>query len=166
MQSFGMQHWRYHGFDFGRAVNKWEEKIICQRTTVIFFKVKNDWSLIKDKLLGCYLMPYFQKVLATGKTICYVDCFSGKGQFEDGNPGSPIIALQSRDKCLQKTKMRIDKSKAIETTFIDLNYAADLRTNLASYSNYYGIPNIVSGKYEEKIIDILKNKKGQNVFCI
>lgn len=45
-----------------------------------FFKVKNDWSLIKDKLLGCYLMPYFQKVLATGKTICYVDCFSGKGR--------------------------------------------------------------------------------------
>lgn len=39
-----------------------------------------------------------------------------------------------------------------------------MRTNLASYSNYYGIPNIVSGKYEEKIIDILKNKKGQNVF--
>lgn len=129
-----------------------------------FFKVKNDWSLIKYKLLGCYLMPYFQKVLATGKTICYVDCFSGKGQFEDGNPGSPIIALQTRDKCLQKTKMRIDKRKAIETTFIDLNYAADLRTNLASYSNYYGVPNIVSGKYEEKIIDILKNKKDQNVF--
>lgn len=105
-----------------------------------FFKVKNDWSLIKDKLLGCYLMPYFQKVLATGKTICYVDCFSGKGLFEDGNPGSPIIALQTRDKCLQKTKMRIDKSKAIETTFIDLNYAADLQVNLAPYSNYYGIP--------------------------
>lgn len=124
-----------------------------------FFKVKNDWSLIKDKLLGCYLMPYFQKVLATGKTICYVDCFSGKGQFEYGNPGSPIIALQTRDKCLEKTKMRIDKSKAIETTFVDLNYAADLQTNLASYSNYYGVPNIVSGKYEEKIIDILKNKK-------
>lgn len=32
-----------------------------------FFAVKNDWSLIKDKLLGCYLVPYFQKVLATGK---------------------------------------------------------------------------------------------------
>lgn len=102
--------------------------------------------------------------MATGKTICYVDCFSGKGQFEDGNPGSPIIALQTRDKCLQKTKMRIDRSKAIETTFIDLNYAADLRTNLAQYSNYYGELNIVDGKYEEKIVDLLKNKKGQNVF--
>lgn len=129
-----------------------------------FFKVKNDWSLIKDKLLGCYLMPYFQKVLATGKTICYVDCFSGKGQFEDGNPGSPIIALQTRDKCLQKTKMRIDKSKAIETTFIDLNYATDLQSNLATYNNCYGKPKIVSGKYEDKIVDILKNRKGQNVF--
>ena len=48
--------------------------------------------------------------------------------------------------------MRIDRSKAIETTFIDLNYAADLRTNLAQYSNYYGEPNIVDGKYEEKIL--------------
>lgn len=32
-----------------------------------FFKEKKDWSLVKDKLLGCYLAPYFQKVLATGK---------------------------------------------------------------------------------------------------
>lgn len=129
-----------------------------------FFKVKSDWSRIKDKLLGCYLTPYFQKVLATGKTICYVDCFSGKGQFEDGNPGSPLIALQIRDKCLQQTKMRIDKSSAIETTFIDLNYADDLQVNLAPYNNAYGTPNIVSGKYEEKILDILKSKRDQNVF--
>ena len=28
-----------------------------------FFKAKNEWSKIKDKLLGCYLTPYFQKVL-------------------------------------------------------------------------------------------------------
>ena len=46
-----------------------------------YFRVKNNWSLIKDKLLGCYLMPYMQKVLATNKKICYVDCFSGKGKF-------------------------------------------------------------------------------------
>lgn len=129
-----------------------------------FFKVKNDWSLIKDKLLGCYLTPYFQKVLATGKPICYVDCFSGKGKFEDGNPGSPIIALQIRDKCLQQTKMRIDKTSAIETIFIDLNYASDLQVNLAPYNNIYGSPNIVSGRYEEKILDILKSKRGKNVF--
>lgn len=129
-----------------------------------FFKVKNEWSLIKDKLLGCYLVPYFQKVLATGKKINYVDCFSGKGKFEDGNPGSPIIALEIRDKCLLQSKRNIDKRMAIDMTFIDLNYASDLSVNLAEFDNCYGKPNVVSGKYEEKIIDILKDKKGQNVF--
>lgn len=23
-----------------------------------FFKIKNEWSIIKDRLLGCYLLPY------------------------------------------------------------------------------------------------------------
>ena len=34
-----------------------------------FFKAKNDWSKIKDKLLGCYLTPYFQKVLVAPQRI-------------------------------------------------------------------------------------------------
>lgn len=129
-----------------------------------FFKVKNEWSLIKDKLLGCYLTPYMQKILATNKKICYVDCFSGKGKFEDNQPGSPLIALKIRDDCLNKTKIEINKSQAIDMTFIDLNYATDLEVNLAEYNNGYGKPHIVSGRYEEKIIDILKTKRGQNVF--
>jgi len=129
-----------------------------------FFKVKNNWSLIKDKLLGCYLTPYMQKILTTNKKICYVDCFSGKGKFEDNQPGSPMIALKIRDDCLGKTKRIINKRQAVDMTFIDLNYASDLETNLAMYDNCYGKPNIVSGKYEEKIIDILKDRRDQNVF--
>ncbi|MDR1538130.1 MAG: hypothetical protein LBU32_09080 [Clostridiales bacterium] len=42
-----------------------------------FFKTKNSSSVIKDQLLGCYLTPYFQKVLVTGKPLFYVDCFAG-----------------------------------------------------------------------------------------
>lgn len=129
-----------------------------------FFETKNNWSLIKDKLLGCYLMPYFQKVLTTGKKICYVDCFSGKGKFEDGEPESPIIALKIREQCLQKTKSRIDISHAIEMTFIDLNYAEDLKKNLQPYDNIYGKPQIISGKYEEQILKVLQDKQGYNVF--
>ena len=56
-----------------------------------FFKEKKDWSEIKDTLLGAYLKPYFQKVLMTKRPIFYVDCFSGKGRFDDGKPGSPVI---------------------------------------------------------------------------
>ena len=130
-----------------------------------FFKVKNNWSLIKDKLLGCYLTPYMQKVLATNKKICYVDCFSGKGKFEDNQPGSPLIALQIRDDCLGKTRMKINKRQAIDMTFIDLNYASDLETNLAMYDNCYGKPNIVSGKYPQH--KHFYNAKAQEVidFC-
>lgn len=67
-----------------------------------FFKKKNSWSTIKDELLKCYLAPYFQKVLMTKKPIFYVDCFAGQGKFEDGSNGSPLIALEVREKVLSK----------------------------------------------------------------
>ena len=126
-----------------------------------FFKTKNHWSEIKDQLLGCYLTPYFQKVLMTGKPLFYVDCFAGKGKFDDGNPGSPIIALQARDSCLSKSTRQKGR---IETCFIDLNYAQELADNIAHYSTSYGHPNVISGKYEEQIEGLLADKRGNNVF--
>lgn len=126
-----------------------------------FFKSKNHWSEIKDQLLGCYLIPYFQKVLLTGKPLLYVDCFAGKGKFEDGKPGSPIIALQARDNCLSKTTKQCGK---IETCFIDLNHADALSKNISSFASDFGHPKVISGKYEDKIIDLLSQKHGNNVF--
>lgn len=128
-----------------------------------FFKKKNDWSVIKDRLLGSYLTPYFQKVLLTGKPIYYIDCFAGKGKFEDGNDGSPLIALKIREDCLSRTN-RKDKRGAIKTCFIEMNHAADLRNNVDSVSISYDAPVIISGKYEENIAACLQNKKGFNVF--
>lgn len=126
-----------------------------------FFKKKKDWSEIKDDLLGAYLKPYFQKVLTTKRPILYVDCFSGKGKFDDGKPGSPIIALDIRKECIAKTNVN---SAQIDMCFIDLNYAEDLKENLAAYANYFWKPMIVSGKYEDQIIGILKGKKDTNIF--
>ena len=122
-----------------------------------FFKVKKPWSEVKDALLGHYLKPYFQKILHTRRAIVYVDCFAGKGAFEDGNPGSPLIALHTIEDCLGQTSMT---QSNIQSYFIDLNYAHDLTENLKDYSGV----NIISGKYEEQIEGILKNKNGCNVF--
>ena len=122
-----------------------------------FFKQKKDWSEVKDQLLGCYFKPYIQKVLHTRKPIAYVDCFAGKGKFEDGNPGSPIIALDTINECVSKTTMA---SSYIETTFIDLNYGEDLKKNLSGYPRV----NIISGRFEDNIDGILQNKNGYNVF--
>ena len=128
-----------------------------------FFKKKNEWSVIKDKLLGCYLTPYFQKVLRTGKPICYIDCFAGKGMFEDGTEGSPLIALNTRETCLQLTKIR-DKQGAIKTRFIELNHASDLAANVNAAHPSYDEPVIISGAYEDNIERILARERGNNVF--
>lgn len=123
-----------------------------------FFVEKKPWSRVKDELLGCYLKPYVAKILHTHKPLVYVDCFAGKGKFDDGNPGSPLIALDIFQKGLAETK--IDGKAQIGAAFIDLNYASDLETNLSAYSGV----KIVSGAYEDTIDELLKNKCGCNVF--
>lgn len=128
-----------------------------------FFKTKNNWSVIKDKLLGCYLTPYFQKVLMTGRPIYYVDCFAGKGKFEDGNAGSPLIALQIRDKCLERTSKK-EKMGAIQTCFIELNYADELNKNISAVNPSYDKPEVIYGKYEDHIEQCLYNKTEYNIF--
>ncbi|KJR99989.1 MAG: hypothetical protein VR68_07450 [Peptococcaceae bacterium BRH_c4a] len=126
-----------------------------------FFKSKNSWSEIKDKLLSYYLPQYFQKVLMTNKSIFYVDCFAGKGKFDDGKDGSPRIALQIRDTCISQSRA---KNPKIDTCFIDLNYEDELRANTIGYSTKNGAPQIISGKYEEQIETLLSDKIGKNVF--
>lgn len=122
-----------------------------------FFKEKKLWSEVKDELLGCYLKPYISKILHTYRPLVYVDCFAGKGKFDDGQPGSPLIALDIIKECIEKTKINTVK---ISTNFIDLNYASDLHENLKNYPNV----NVISGKYEEKIEGLLSNENGNNVF--
>ena len=123
-----------------------------------FFVEKKPWSKVKDELLGCYLTPYVAKILYTYKPMVYIDCFAGKGKFDDGNPGSPLIALDIFQKGLAKTRM--DGKARIDAVFIDLNYASDLETNLRAYP---GIK-IVSGTYEGVIDELLKSKTNWNVF--
>ncbi len=123
-----------------------------------FFVEKKPWSKVKDELLGCYLTPYVAKILHTHKPLAYVDCFAGKGKFDDGNLGSPLIALDIFQKSLVTTKM--DGKAQISSTFIDLNYASDLEANLSVYSGV----KIIDGTYEDTIGEVLKSKAGCNVF--
>lgn len=123
-----------------------------------FFVKKKPWSEVKDQLLGCYLKPYVTKILHTHKPLVYVDCFAGKGKFDDGNPGSPIIALDIIEQC--RMTSTLSDCAQISSAFIDLNYANDLRSNLKDYPGV----KIVSGSYEDSIDDLLKNKNGCNVF--
>ena len=125
-----------------------------------FFKTKNSWSEIKDRLLGCYLVPYFQKVLHTGRPILYIDCFAGKGKFDDGKNGSPRIALKVRDECINNSHK---PNARIDACFIDLNYADELRSNIVDYVNTDNV-RVISGKYEDLILGLLSTEHNNNVF--
>ncbi|MDR1579258.1 MAG: three-Cys-motif partner protein TcmP [Synergistaceae bacterium] len=122
-----------------------------------FFLSKKEWSAVKDELLSCYLTPYIQKILATRKPLLYVDCFAGKGRFQDGSPGSPIIALDVIKECLKQTKF---PNTIVECRFIEANHVDELTVNIAGYENCQIIP----GKYQEVIEELLKWKRGYNAF--
>ena len=122
-----------------------------------FFKVKKPWSVIKDDMLGNYLTPYLSKILTNKRPLNYFDCFAGKGLFDDGSLGSPLIALNAIDQAISRTKAC---SPIVRTFFIDSNFALDLKVNLEG-RNY---TQIIDGRYEEHIGRLLKNIGNENVF--
>lgn len=134
-----------------------------------FFKTKKVWSEVKDELLGCYLVPYFSKVMSMGNPILYVDCFAGKGKFDDGKNGSPLTALESLDRSIAQWHTAHPRGGSIPRVlmrFIELNHADELAANLISQPA--GRCEVVDGKFEDNITSLLQKTIGQyrnlNVF--
>lgn len=80
-----------------------------------FFRAKKGWSLLKDQIFDYYLEPYTAKILNTGKPLTIVDCFAGKGKFDDGAIGSPLIIARHIEKTLAGKK----QNKQIFGIFIE-----------------------------------------------
>lgn len=129
-----------------------------------FFDVKKEWSIIKDNLLCCYLLPYFTKIVNTGKPVVYVDCFAGKGAFDKGGPGSPLMAMRVREDVLDKANWLMRKAYAIEMAFIEPKHYVELEQNVKGFGTKYIEPTIYRGKYETCIDECLKKADHQNVF--
>lgn len=126
-----------------------------------FFKTKKPWSITKDELLGCYLKPYFAKILTTRRDVCYIDCFAGKGKFDDGRKGSPLIAS---DLLQSSASSSVIQNTNIYAYFIELNYSNELESNLSSYQHPAIHNQVINGRFEDNIMDILKNNINNNVF--
>lgn len=123
-----------------------------------FFKQKKIWSEVKDELLGCYMVPYFNKILSMGNPILYVDCFAGKGKFDDGKNGSPLTALESLQRSIQQylSARPNGNMPAVHMKFIELNHAADLSANLVGQPA--GWCEVIDGKFEDNIIPLLQRE--------
>lgn len=54
---------------------------------------------VKHILLEKYLAAWIPILGRWNPTICYFDCFAGRGEYMDGTLGSPLKALRVADKC-------------------------------------------------------------------
>lgn len=121
--------------------------------TCKFFTQKHEWSEIKDSILGAYLRPYLAKICRTGKAVRIADCFAGKGRFDDGKDGSPIIVRQAIEEQLQHTP-----GASIQGVFIEKKYVADLRSNLPEDEHVH----ILEGDYEERMDHFISTYDARN----
>ena len=135
-----------------------------------FFKEKKVWSVVKDELLGCYLVPYFSKLLSTRIPILYVDCFTGKGKFDDGKNGSPLVAIECLNRSLDISANGINNGMQVPEVFlrfIELHHADALKQNLPDGCK--GKIEVIDGAFEDEIVGLLRNfvqryNKRLNVF--
>jgi len=120
-----------------------------------FFKKKKSWSCFKDEILKNYLKPYITKITKTRNPLIIIDCFAGKGKFDDGSYGSPIIIMETVKSFIEKEEF--DRIKAI---FIENKYYEGLRRNLENYTNY----NIFKGTFEDNVEKICSLNPDNNLF--
>ena len=71
---------------------------------------------VKHDLLAKYLRAWISKLGSVHLRICYFDCFAGRGAYEGGVLGSPLIAMQ-----LASREGVKDLYKELVCTFIEKN---------------------------------------------
>lgn len=123
--------------------------------TADFFENKREWSKIKDSILDYYLKPYISKIIFTRKPLTIMDCFAGKGKFDDGNNGSPVI-ISEKIKSNFNNRYYVD----INGVFIEKVYFKDLKRNLEEYE----FSEVWEGTFEDNFIKLLNLDSNRNVF--
>lgn len=120
-----------------------------------FFKTKKAWSIYKDELLCSYILPYFTKVMSTKVPIVYIDGFAGKGKFDDGTLGSPLLVKER----LYQAKSTSKFDTPINAYFVEYEHADELKSNLSDASLH-----VIQGDYRIKVKEILDSNRNKNVF--
>lgn len=126
-----------------------------------FFDKLQPWSKIKNDLLSTYLAPYFSKITNTRRDTFYVDCFAGQGKFDDGNDGSPFLALRIRNEVLAKKQTQHGD---IKIAFIEKEYGEILKKNLSLSFPHCRSCNVISGTFEADLAPLVQQHQRENLF--
>ena len=121
-----------------------------------FFEKKREWSKYKDFILNYYLEPYIPKVNTLKKPILIIDCFAGRGRFDDGQPGSPLIIAPT----IRRWR---EKGVPIRGLFIEADPANYPRL-VESLEGYADLGETRFGTFEEHLPKIAEQARQNTVF--
>jgi three-Cys-motif partner protein len=121
-----------------------------------FFTAKREWSKYKDMILGYYLTPYLPKVFRIGKPVVIVDCFAGKGRFDDGTDGSPRIIAKAIEKWASK-------GRSVQALFVEekKRLFRQLEENVHEFGD---LCQLLPGSFEDSVTEIEKLARSHTVF--
>lgn len=85
---------------------------------------------MKHEIFGAYLKPWLYKISEISDSVNYVDGFAGRGRYEDGSIGSPIIAMNKASEISQGLQgkleefncISVEKDKDIFSNLIEVIY--------------------------------------------
>lgn len=77
----------------------------------------DEHTKVKHQILEKYFRTWIQKLSSRNSTLAYFDCFAGKGVYNNGEPGSPIIVM----KAAQEKIDQLPNLKKFICSFIENN---------------------------------------------
>lgn len=135
-----------------KIINRMEDEVKDQK----FFDTKQGAAVYKHGILSRYLPIFVSKVGSTSKDsiVYYLDGFAGPGIYNDGNEGSPALALST----VETLKNRNLQGICVESNTKAYSELCDL---LANYPGWRAI----NGKIEDCLENLLLDIKGYPLFA-
>ncbi|MGE8022117.1 three-Cys-motif partner protein TcmP [Peribacillus frigoritolerans] len=144
---------------------------------MVFFTELQNHSEVKLSILEKYTIPWMRKIILNKygpKKCLLIDGFAGKGKYDNGKKGSPVIMIEAAvDFYNQAVKSKWDKPEILiylnewdianhQTLISNIeNLGFETMDNkLFSSTNYKSISIVVENKtFEDFLTDILKQRK-------
>ena len=118
-----------------------------------FFKEQQGAAVIKHGILRRYLPIFTRKTGSTapGARVVYLDGYAGPGAYDDGTPGSPILAAATAEMLQETRRLRclyVERSRI---------YCDRLNSELAKHSHDF---RVLHGSIEDRLDECLVEARG------
>jgi three-Cys-motif partner protein len=122
-----------------------------------FFRERRAQAVFKHGILTRYPVVFASKTGWKGRPVVFLDGYAGRGEYEDGTPGSPAL--------LAETATRVDSFRDVTGIYVEKNRAdfVNLKQVLARYDRPHD--QILCGDLSAHLTKILAAVKGAALFA-